>query len=69
MVSRLLPSSTVMTPSLPTLSMASAIILPICSSWLAERGADLGDFLGAVDLLAHLLSSSTMASTASLMPR
>src|SRR6266516_2928560 len=34
-VSRLLPSSTVMTPSLPTLSIASAIILPMTSSWLA----------------------------------
>ena len=54
-MSRLLPSSTVMTPSLPTLSIASAIILPICSSWLARAGADLGDFLGVLDLLAHLL--------------
>jgi hypothetical protein len=31
-----LPSSTVMTPSLPTLSMASAMILPMVSSLLAE---------------------------------
>ena len=44
-----------MTPSLPTLSMASAIILPICSSWLALDGADLGDFLGVLDLLADML--------------
>ena len=35
-VSRLLASSTVITPSLPTLSIASAMILPIVSSPLAE---------------------------------
>src|SRR5512133_3373216 len=35
-VSRPLASSTVMTPSLPTLAMASAMILPISSSPLAE---------------------------------
>ena len=34
-MSRVLPSSTVMTPSLPTLSMASASILPIVASPLA----------------------------------
>src|SRR5437867_465147 len=34
--SRPLPSSTVMTPSLPTLSIASAMVLPIDSSALAE---------------------------------
>src|SRR6266852_2112841 len=34
--SRPLPSSTVITPSLPTLSIASAIVLPIASSALAE---------------------------------
>ena len=32
----LLASSTVMTPSLPTLSMASAMILPMVSSLFAE---------------------------------
>ena len=32
----LLASSTVMTPSLPTFSMASAMILPIVSSLFAE---------------------------------
>src|ERR1700704_674527 len=36
---RLLPSSTVMTPSLPTLSIASAMILPISSSLLAAMEA------------------------------
>ena len=42
-------SSTVMTPSLPTLSMASEIISPISGS--AERDAgDLGDLLLVVDL-------------------
>ena len=38
-VSRLLDSSTVMTPSLPTFSMASAIRLPISWSLLAEMVA------------------------------
>src|SRR5574341_1137933 len=33
---RLLPSSTVITPSLPTLSIASAMILPMSLSELAE---------------------------------
>src|SRR5437899_3070247 len=32
----LLASSTVMTPSLPTLSIASAMIRPMVSSWFAE---------------------------------
>ena len=31
-----LASSTVMTPSLPTLSIASAMIRPMVSSWFAE---------------------------------
>src|SRR5947199_408 len=35
----LLPSSTVMTPSLPTFSMASAMSWPMCSSPLALIGA------------------------------
>ena len=35
-VSMLLASSTVMTPSLPTFSMASAMSRPIVSSWFAE---------------------------------
>ena len=47
-------SSTVITPSLPTLSMASEIIAPISSS-AAEIAGDLGDLLLRVDLLGELL--------------
>ncbi len=36
-------SSTVMTPSLPTFSIASAMMLPICESAVGGDGADLGD--------------------------
>src|ERR1700686_995777 len=35
-VSSVFASSTVMTPSLPTLSIASAMIPPMVSSWFAE---------------------------------
>ena len=35
-VSIVLASSTVITPSLPTLSIASAMMRPMVSSWLAE---------------------------------
>ena len=48
-----MPSSTVMTPSLPTLSIASAIILPISVVLVGGAGADLGDLLRALDGLAH----------------
>ena len=68
-VSRLLASSTVMTPSLPTFCIASAIIWPIDLSPLAEIGADLGDFVDEVTFLAFFLSSATTASTARSMPR
>ncbi len=54
-MSRLLPSSTVMTPSLPTLSMASAIILPICSSWLAEEVPTWATSLEEAIFLRHVL--------------
>ena len=43
------PSSTFTTPSLPTFSIASAMMLPISSS-AAEIDADLGDLLLAADL-------------------
>ena len=46
-------SSTVMTPSLPTLSIASEIIWPISSS-AAEMLGDLGDLLLVVDVLGEL---------------
>ena len=49
-----LASSTVMTPSLPTLSMASAMILPIGLVVVGGDGADLGDHL-ALDFSCGLL--------------
>jgi len=54
-VSSDLASSTVMTPSLPTFCMASAIILPILLSPFDEDGADLGDLGRGADLLGALL--------------
>ena len=53
-VSAVLASSTVMTPSLPTFCIASAIILPIDCVAVGRDGADLGDFLGSLDLLGVL---------------
>ena len=63
-----MPSSTVMTPSLPTFSIASAIIRPIASSWFAEivpTWAIIDPDTG-FDIL---FSSAVMASTAFSMPR
>ena len=48
-------SSTVMTPSLPTFSIASAIRLPIVLSLLAAMRRDLGDLLLVLGRLGHLL--------------
>src|SRR5207253_4121675 len=65
----LLPSSTVMTPSRPTLSMASAMILPISSSLLAAMDATFSRsflFLTGMDIF---LTRSTMSSTAFSIPR
>ena len=68
-VSRPLASSTVMTPSLPTFSIASAIRLPISLSLLAEMVPTWAiSFLPAEGTLSFL-SSSTTASTAFSMPR
>ena len=67
--SRPLPSSTVITPSLPTLSIASAIVLPIDSSALAEIAPTCAISLLVVQGLLIFLSSSTMAMTALSMPR
>src|SRR5262245_50503432 len=68
-VSRLFASSTVMTPSLPTLLMASAIISPIVGSLLAEIvptwAISFWSFVG----FDRLFSSSTIATTALSMPR
>ena len=54
-VSVVLPSSTVITPSLPTFSMASARRSPISGSLFAVIVADVRDFLLARDLLGHLV--------------
>src|SRR5690349_23938824 len=54
-----LPSSTVITPSLPTLSMASEMILPIASSALAEMAPTCAISLLVVQGLESFLSSST----------
>ena len=67
--SRPLPSSTVITPSLPTLSIASAIVLPIASSALAEIAPTCEISLLVVHGLLIFFSSSTTAMTALSMPR
>src|SRR5438094_9091687 len=67
--SRPLPSSTVITPSLPTLSIASAIFLPIDSAALAEMAPTWEISLLVVHGLLIFLSSSTTAITALSMPR
>src|SRR5450631_3684285 len=61
-------SSTVMTPSLPTLSMASAIISPICRS-AAEIDAVAAICSLVSTSLARPSSSSVTAATACSMPR
>src|SRR5216683_6187207 len=68
-VSRLLASSTVMTPSLPTFFIASAIILPIDLSPLAAIEPTWATSSVPVIFLARALMSSTTASTARSMPR
>src|SRR6266536_1092418 len=60
-------SSTVMTPSLPTLSMASAISSPIFSSW-DEMAAMCATSSWPFTATATRLISSTTASTARSMP-
>ena len=63
-----LASSTVMTPSLPTFSIASAMMRPIASSWFAEMVPTWAiiDPLTGLDILS---SSAVIASTALSMPR
>ena len=59
-VSRPLASSTVMTPSLPTFSIASAIRLPISLSLLAEMEPTWAiSFLPVVGTLIFFSSSTT----------
>src|SRR5213078_3166770 len=64
-----LPSSTVITPSLPTLSMASAMILPMLASALAEIEPTCAISLELEQGLEIFFSSSTTAMTALSMPR
>src|SRR6476661_1774285 len=64
-----LPSSTVITPSLPTLSMASAMILPMSESELAEIEPTCAISLELEQGLEIFFSSSTTAATALSMPR
>ncbi len=68
-VSRPFASSTVMTPSLPTFSIASAMMLPIVSSPFAEMMPTWAmSFLPCVGF-ESFFSSATIASTALSMPR
>ncbi len=63
LVSRPLPSSTVITPSLPTLSNASAMILPISGSLFAEIVAT--DWMSAfppTGLLCFSMSATTVST-------
>src|SRR3954466_12089105 len=64
-----LPSSTVMTPSLPTLSIASAMILPMVSSLLAEIEPTCAISFEVVVAFEAFFSSATRAVTALSMPR
>ena len=64
-----LASSTVMTPSLPTFCIASAIILPMSASPLAEIVPTWAVSAGVVIFLVRFFSSSTTAVTALSMPR
>src|SRR5262249_41611366 len=67
-VSRPLASSTVITPSLPTLSIASAMIRPISESLLAEMVPTWAMSLPSTGL-ESLSSDSTADLTAESMPR
>ena len=68
-VSSVVPSSTVITPSLPTFFMASAMMRPISVSPLAEMVPICAISTFEVTFLAFFLSSATTASTARSMPR
>ena len=64
----LLASSTVITPSLPTLSIASAIISPMAGSWLAEMVPIWAiSFLFLVGFAIFWISG-IIAATAASMP-
>src|SRR5580765_202304 len=68
-LSRPLPSSTVITPSLPTLSIASAIVLPISGSALAEMAPTWAISFDELHGREIFFSSSTDVATALSMPR
>ena len=68
-VSRLFASSTVMTPSLPTLSIAFAIISPISRSSLAEIVPICAISALVETFLETFLMSVTTHSTAMSIPR
>ncbi len=61
-----LDSSTVITPSLPTFSMASAMMPPIVSSLLAEMVPTWAIILPFTGLLSFLSSSTTRATAFSI---
>src|ERR1700761_5599208 len=63
------PSSTVITPSLPTFAIASAIVLPRGSSEFAEIVPTCAIAFGSLQGLDSLFSSSVAAATAWSMPR
>ena len=63
-----LASSTVMTPSLPTFSIASAMMSPMVASLLAEMAPTCAIILPLTGLLSFF-SSSVTAATAFSMPR
>ncbi len=63
------PSSTVITPSLPTLFMALAMISPTCSSALAEIVPTCAMATGSVHGVDSFSISTTMAATALSTPR
>src|SRR5215217_3718613 len=68
-VSTLLASSTVMTPSLPTFSIARAIISPISGSPLADTEPTCATSAEAEILRVFFSSSETTTATALSMPR
>src|SRR5690348_10969790 len=63
------PSSTVITPSLPTFSIASAIVLPIDSSELAEIVPTCAIAFESLQGFDSFFSSSTATATALSIPR
>ena len=68
-ISVVLPSSTVMVPSLPTLSMASAMMAPISVSPLAEMVATWATSSEVETFLEIFAMASTAAAAALSMPR